>query len=497
VSDKRKMNFLTKETANPSQEHADCLIIPVYENGVFSAAAKQIDDISSQELTNFLKVSDFTGKMATIEVLYNLSNIAAKRVMLVGCGKQDDFDIEPFQRCMVAVGKALKNTTIAQVTSWLGEGLEDQASVVRETVLVLSSSSYTFDHYKSTKEDAEEADVGKAFVEQVTIVTAANDEHLHQSMGIAEGVALARDLANHPANVCTPAYLVDVAEDLSKRFDAVSLDVLGEAEMEELGMGAFVSVSKGSKLEGKLIVLQYNGADKEIPTVALVGKGITFDTGGISLKPGANMDEMKFDMGGAASVLGTVRAVASMQLPINLVAVVAAAENMPSGHASKPGDIVTSMSGKTIEVLNTDAEGRLVLCDALTYVAKYKPAVVIDIATLTGACIVALGHHISGLISNDDALAADIMQAGEMCRDEAWRLPMNAKYTKQLKSEFADLGNIAAGGGGTITAGCFLSEFTKDYTWAHLDIAGTAWKGKAATGRPVPLLTQYLINYSA
>jgi leucyl aminopeptidase len=494
VSDKRKMNFLTKETANPSQEHVDCIIIPVYENGVFSAAAKQIDDTSSQELTNFLMVGDFTGKIATIEVLYNLSNITATRVMLVGCGKQDDFDIENFQRCMVAVGKALKETTITQVTSWLGEALDDQMSVVRETVLVLSSSAYLFEYYKSKKNNDEtESNVS---IEQVTIVTVANDAYLSQSVGIAEGVELARNLANHPANVCTPAYLVDVAEELSNNFDAVSLEVLEETEMEELGMGAFISVSKGSKLGGKLIVLQYNGADKETPAVALVGKGITFDTGGISLKPGANMDEMKFDMGGAASVLGTVQAVASMHLPINLVAVVAAAENMPSGHASKPGDIVTSMSGKTIEVLNTDAEGRLVLCDALTYVAKYNPAVVIDIATLTGACIVALGHHISGLVSNDDSLATDIMQAGEMCRDEAWRLPMNAKYTKQLKSEFADLGNIAAGGGGTITAGCFLAEFTKDYTWAHLDIAGTAWKGKAATGRPVPLLTQYLINYS-
>lgn len=486
------MNFLTTETAIPSQEHVDCLIIPIYKEGIFSAAAREIDNASSQKITNVLKLGDFTGKIGNIEVLYNLSNITTQRVMLVGCGKQDEFDIESFQRCITLVGKNLKKTTITHITSWLGEELNDQTNVVRETVLALTNSQYTFEHYKSKEKEAEE----KIAIERVTIVTSANKASLTQSIGMAEGVELARNLANHPANICTPAYLVDIAEDLKHRFDSISLDVLEEADMEALGMGAFISVSKGSKLDGKLIVLQYNGADKNTQPVALVGKGITFDTGGISLKPGGNMDEMKFDMGGAASVLGTVRAIASMQLPINLVAVVAAAENMPSGHASKPGDIVTSMSGKTIEVLNTDAEGRLVLCDALTYVAKYNPAVVIDIATLTGACIVALGHHISGLISNDDTLATDIMQAGEMCRDEAWRLPMNAKYTKQLKSEFADLGNIAAGGGGTITAGCFLSEFTKDYTWAHLDVAGTAWKGKAATGRPVPLLTQYLINYA-
>lgn len=497
MSNERKMNFLTKETANPSQEPADCVIIPIYEGMVLSAAAKQIDDASSQALTNFLVMADFTAKMSTIEVLYNISGIAAKRIMVVGCGKQEDFAIDSLQKCIKAVGKKLKESSVTQAISWLGEGLDDQISVVRETVLGLTNSYYTFDHYKSKKNDTETE--SKASLEQVTVVatTAANDERLAQSVGMAEGVTFARDLGNHPANVCTPVYLVGVAEELSNTFDNISLDVLDEAEMDQLGMGAFVSVSKGSRLDGKLIVLQYNGADKDTQPVALVGKGITFDTGGISLKPGGNMDEMKFDMGGAASVLGTLRAVASMKLPINLVAVVAAAENMPSGHASKPGDIITSMSGKTIEVLNTDAEGRLVLCDALTYVEKYDPAVVIDIATLTGACIVALGHHISGLISNDDSLATDIMQAGEMCCDEAWRLPMNKKYTKQLKSEFADLANIGAGGAGTITAACFLSEFTKDYTWAHLDIAGTAWKGKAATGRPVPLLTQYLINYSA
>ena len=264
-------------------------------------------------------------------------------------------------------------------------------------------------------------------------------------------------------------------------------------------MGSFLSVSKGSIEPGKMIVLQYNGGNSGDAPLVLVGKGITFDTGGISLKPGAAMDEMKFDMTGAASVLGAMRACVMMQLPINLVCVVAAAENMPGGKASKPGDIVTSMSGLTIEILNTDAEGRLVLCDALTYVERFKPFAVIDVATLTGACITALGHHTSGLLSNNDSLANEVFQAGEQASDAVWRLPMNDKYQDQLKSNFADMANIGGAPGGTITAACFLSRFTANYPWAHLDIAGTAWRSgaaKGATGRPVPLLCQILLNHA-
>ncbi|HIP81239.1 MAG TPA: leucyl aminopeptidase, partial [Leucothrix mucor] len=288
----------------------------------------------------------------------------------------------------------------------------------------------------------------------------------------------------------------EIAKTVADDFPNINLDILEEADMEKLGMGAFLSVSKGSDEPGKMIVLEYKGAkDKSQAPVALVGKGVTFDTGGISLKPGARMDEMKFDMSGAASMLGTLKACAEMKLPINLVVVLAAAENMPSGRATKPGDIVTSMAGKTIEVLNTDAEGRMVLCDALTYVGKYKPAVVIDTATLTGACIVALGHHICAVLSNDDSLASDIIDAGNTINDRAWQLPIGEDYKKQLKSAFADLGNIGGPAAGTITAACFLAEFTKEYKWAHIDIAGTAWTGKDSTGRPVPLLSQYLINY--
>jgi leucyl aminopeptidase len=299
------------------------------------------------------------------------------------------------------------------------------------------------------------------------------------------------------ANVCTPTYLADHAKQLKKLLPALKVTVLGEAQMAKLKMGSLLSVSAGSEQEAKLICMEYKGGKANAKPVVLVGKGITFDTGGISIKPSAGMDEMKFDMCGAASVFGVMRAVAELKLPINVVGVVAAAENMPGSKATKPGDIVTSMSGQTIEVLNTDAEGRLVLCDALTYISKYKPDVVIDIATLTGAVIIALGHHTTGLMSNDDALAGDLYDAGVESSDKCWRLPIWDEYQKQLSSNFADIPNIGGRAAGSITAGCFLSRFATDYKWAHLDIAGVAWKqgaAKGATGRPVPMLMEYLIN---
>jgi leucyl aminopeptidase len=308
---------------------------------------------------------------------------------------------------------------------------------------------------------------------------------------------LTRELVNLPGNICTPAYLAEQAEKLGKAQKKIKVRILDEADLEELGMGAFLSVSKGSRQPAKLIVLEYHGASAKTKPVALIGKGLTFDAGGISLKPPANMDEMKYDMCGGASVIGTVSAVAELALPINLVGLVPASENLPDGNANKPGDIVTSMSGMTIEILNTDAEGRLLLCDALTYAKRYEPAVVIDVATLTGACIVALGRYPSGIMSNDDDLCQALMQAGETSGDRVWRLPLWEEYQELLKSNFADVANIGGPDGGAITAGCFLSRFAKDFKWAHLDIAGTAWKtgaDKGATGRPVPLLAQYLID---
>jgi leucyl aminopeptidase len=437
-----------------------------------------------------LETGDFMGSKRSIEVLYHLSGVKAKRVMLVGCGEKDKFDLDVLHDVMLKVASQLKGMKLEHAAIWLAESIADadQHLAVQQIITTLSGCFYSLDDYKSDKKEE------SIKLAELLIVGMASEQAITQGASIAAGVELAKNMANHPGNVCTPTFLAKNAEKLADQFDSISVEVLEESDMEALGMGAFLSVSKGSRENGKLIIITHRGGDVGDKPVVLVGKGITFDTGGISLKPGAKMDEMKFDMGGAASVLGTMQAIASMKLPMNVVGVVASAENMPSGHATKPGDIVTSMSGKTIEVLNTDAEGRLVLCDALTYVKKFHPDVVIDIATLTGACIVALGHHICGLISNDDELADDLMVAGKDALDQTWRLPYNEKYTKQLKSEFADLGNIGGPAAGTITAGCFLAEFTKDYQWAHLDVAGTAWTGKVATGRPVPLLTQYLIN---
>ena len=494
------MKYLIKEKL-PANFQTDCVIVPVFEVGnervneaELSAPAKEMDKLASGIITGLINTGDFTGGKGSIEVLYNPSGIGAKRVMLVGCGDKDKYELENLHDVMQKVGKNLKGMKLEQAVIWLAEPMakEDQHQAVQQIITTLSACLYSLNDYK-TDNDKDEVTLSELIIAGLTDID--SEQAVAQGVGIATGVELAKNMANQPGNVCTPSYLAENAKKLADQYTPISTEILEEADMEALGMGSFLSVSKGSKEDGKFIIMTYSGAsDMDASPVVLVGKGITFDTGGISLKPGAKMDEMKFDMGGAASVLGTMQAIASMKLPMNVIGVIASAENMPSGHATKPGDIVTAMSGTTIEVLNTDAEGRLVLCDALTYVKRFNPAVVIDIATLTGACIVALGHHICGLISNDDRLATDLMAAGEDSLDQTWRLPYNKKYTKQLKSEFADLGNIGGPAAGTITAGCFLAEFTKDYKWAHLDVAGTAWAGKAATGRPVPLLTQYLIN---
>ena len=331
-------------------------------------------------------------------------------------------------------------------------------------------------------------------------VSSALESALTQAVAIAQGMVLAKDLGNLPGNVCTPTYLAQQAVTLAKTHKSIKTAVLDEKDMQKLGMGSLLSVTRGSAEPAKLITMEYRGTDKKQKPIVLVGKGVTFDSGGISLKPGAEMDEMKYDMCGAASVLGTIQAIAAMGLKLNVVGIIPSCDNMPSGTATKPGDIVTSMSGQTIEILNTDAEGRLILCDALTYAAKFEPDTVIDIATLTGACIIALGHVASGLYSNQDKLAHELLAAGEQTQDRAWHMPLWEEYQPQLDSNFADMQNIGGRAGGSITAACFLSRFTKDYRWAHLDIAGTAWKSgkdKGATGRPVPLLTQYLINRAA
>ena len=358
--------------------------------------------------------------------------------------------------------------------------------------LALTQAGYAFDEYKS-KKDA----ILLQEIELISHNSTLNSQQLTLIHAVQSGQNWARDLANRPANVCFPEYLAEQAQALAAEYpELLKVTVINESQMEELGMHAFLAVSKGSDRPGRVITLEYKMNTEQAPVV-LVGKGVTFDTGGISLKPGAGMDEMKYDMCGAASVLGTMRALCEAKLPIHVVGAIAAAENMPSARATRPGDIVTSMSGQTVEILNTDAEGRLVLCDTLTYIARFKPELVVDIATLTGACVVALGSVLTGLFTPDDALANEIQVAGQSSFDRVWRMPVIEDYQEQLDSPFADIANIGGPKAGAVTAACFLQRFTREYRWAHLDIAGTAWNSgaaKGATGRPVPLLLQFLAN---
>jgi leucyl aminopeptidase len=418
--------------------------------------------------------------------------------MLVGLGKERDFRAKEYREAIRSSIKALAQTSANEAVSYLSElpvkKHEVEWSVEQATVVTLDTL-YRFDRFKSRQDEASRG------LRKLTLAVprrsdlADGEKGLARGLAIGNGMKLAKDLGNLPGNVCTPDYLAEQARELAKNLGAEA-EILARPEIEALGMHSFLSVAKGSLEAPRLIVLKYWGAkDKSEAPLVLVGKGITFDSGGISLKPGESMDEMKYDMCGAASVLGAFQASAEMKLPLNLIAVVPSCENMPSAGALKPGDIITSMSGQTIEVLNTDAEGRLILCDALTYVERFNPGCVVDVATLTGACVVALGHIATGLYSNQDALARELSAAGEEVGDRAWHMPLWEEYQELLKSPFADMANIGGRMGGSVTAACFLSRYAKSYDWAHLDIAGTAWKSgkdKGATGRPVPLLVQFL-----
>ncbi|HMX14495.1 MAG TPA: leucyl aminopeptidase, partial [Thauera aminoaromatica] len=425
--------------------------------------------------------------------------VHAERVLLVSLGKHDEFGDKAYRDALAAAAKAIsagpaKDAVVALADAELSG--RDMAWRLQQAARILADGAYRFDALKSDKKTRKERGAKKLCLLVSCELGAELDTAVLQGHAIASGMALAKDLGNLPGNHCTPTHLAETAESLGKQYK-FDVEVLERDDMEKLGMGSFLSVARGSHQPPKFIVMHYKGGKAKAKPVVLVGKGITFDTGGISLKPAAEMDEMKFDMCGAASVLGTFKAVAQMGLPINLVGLVPTTENMPGGGATKPGDVVTSMSGQTIEVLNTDAEGRLILCDALTYAERFKPECVIDIATLTGACVVALGKIPSGLLANDDELAAEILRRGTESGDRAWQLPLWDEYQELLKSNFADMGNIGGRYAGTITAACFLSRFAKAYKWAHLDIAGTAWvsgDAKGATGRPVPLLSSFLIG---
>ncbi|MBI3937661.1 MAG: leucyl aminopeptidase [Betaproteobacteria bacterium] len=474
-----------------------CTVIGVFEPRKLTEAAAALDRVARGYLTGIVNRGDMEGKSGATLLLHSVPDAPHERVLLVGLGRRNEFGEKQYRTAVAAAIKALAATgspdALMHLTA-LPVAKRDAAWKVAHAVMVAMEAIYRFDRMKSKPQDET-----KCALRRLTLVVEKSglrraEAGLEQGLATAHGMNLARDLGNLPANVCTPGYLAEQAHQLAKRY-RMKIQVLEREDMEKLGMGALLSVARGSTQPPKLIALQYQGADKKVKPVALVGKGITFDTGGISLKPAAEMDEMKFDMCGAASVLGTLKAVGEMRLPFNVVGVIPATENMPGGSATRPGDIVTSMSGQTIEVLNTDAEGRLILCDALTYAERFNPAAVIDIATLTGACVIALGHVATGLFANDDALARELLASGETACDRAWHLPLWDDYQEQLKSNFADFANIGGRPAGSVTAACFLARFTKNHKWAHLDIAGTAWKSgkeKGATGRPVPLLTQFL-----
>jgi len=425
-----------------------------------------------------------------------------ERVLLVGCGKQSDFNDKRYREAVVNAANAMNGSGAKDAVSYLAElNLKGRDTYWKTRHLVESTHSaiFTTGEMKSEKDKTGRHWRGMD-VNTPASEAAAAHKAIGDGMAIAAGVELARTLGNLPANICTPSYLAEQAQKLGKDYNKVKVTVLDEAAMKKLGMGALLSVARGSREPARLISMEYGGGHKSAKPVVLVGKGVTFDSGGISIKPASAMDEMKFDMCGAASVLGVIKVCAELQLPLNVVGVIPTTENLPDGNASKPGDIVTSMSGRTIEVLNTDAEGRLILCDALTYCKKFDPEVVIDIATLTGACVIALGNHAAGLLGNDDELSRLLLAAGEYAGDRAWTLPLWDDYQPQLDSNFADMANVGGREAGTITAACFLSRFAGDYHWAHLDIAGVAWKQgkeKGATGRPVPLLTQFLLDRCA
>ncbi len=485
------------KSGSPEKQRSGCVVVGIFDHRRPSLAAEIIDQASGGYLADILRRGDMDGKPGATLLLHNVPGVLGERVLLVGLGKEREFRDRQYRDAIQAAIRALTDTGIVEATLYLADipvKKRDLSWNIEQAVRVAEETLYRFDSMKSKPEEQK-----KTLRKLVLAVPRRGELGIGESaarrgQAIAAGMKLAKDLGNLPGNVCTPSYLADQARTMAKDM-GIAIQILETPEIEKLGMGSFLSVAKGSDEPPRFIVLEYRGGGKSEKPVVLVGKGITFDSGGISIKPAAEMDEMKYDMCGAASVLGTLRAVAEMKLSINVVGLIPTCENMPNGRANKPGDVVTSMSGQTIEVLNTDAEGRLILCDALTYAEQYEPACVVDIATLTGACVIALGHVASGLLANDDGLARELLHAGEEAYDRAWQLPLWDDYAEQLKSNFADMANIGGRPGGTITAAAFLAKFTKKYDWAHLDIAGTAWKSgkeKGGTGRPVPLLVHFL-----
>jgi leucyl aminopeptidase len=487
------------KSGSPEKQRTACVVVGVFEPRKLSSAAEVVDAAASHYLSDILRRGDMEGKSGSSLLLHAVPGVEADRVLLIGLGKEREFREKEYRAALTTAVRQLNETGGFDGTIYLTElpvRKRDAAWRVRQAAMIAEEALYRFDRLKSKKDEVRRPLRKLTFCVSRRNELALAEQALAQGQAIAAGVELAKDLGNLPGNICTPSHLADQARQLAMEH-GLAVDVLDRGDMEKLGMNTLLSVARGSHEPPKFIVLRHAGATAATKPIVLVGKGITFDSGGISLKPGPEMDEMKYDMCGAASVLGTLKAVALMKLPLNVIGVIPSTENMPGGSATKPGDVITSMSGQTVEILNTDAEGRLILCDALTYVERFDPDCVVDIATLTGACVIALGHVSSGLLANNDGIARELLDAGHEAHDRAWQLPLWDDYQEQLKSNFADMANIGGRPAGTITAACFLARFAEKLCWAHLDIAGTAWrsgKEKGATGRPVPLLSHFLIE---
>ncbi len=479
----------------PESLDTPCLVVGVFTNGVLSDAAAAIDAASGGAIKRRIEGGDFEGKPGTTAVLYDLPGVKAARVLLVGLGVMAEFDARRFHAACLAAGKAVSGMQVASAASWLSALKvpgKDAAWCVRTAALAFDHAAY---RYTATFQAGPASKASK--LQALAQAGEGQEQALAQAAGMAEGVYFARHLGNMPPNICVPAWIADQATEFAKAHDGVDIEVLEREQMQALGMHSLLAVARGSANSPRLIVMKWNGGSDGDKPYAFVGKGVTFDAGGLNIKPTGSMEEMKFDMCGAAGVLGAFVAAVKMKLPLNLVCVVPSVENMTDGNAYRPSDVLNTMSGKTVEVLNTDAEGRLILCDALTYTQRFEPKAIIDAATLTGACVIALGAHATGLMSKHDDLAEELLAAGENTLDRAWRLPLWDDYQKMLESAFADFANIGGRPAGAITAGCFLSRFTEGQRWAHLDIAGTAWESGRkglASGRPVSLLAQWLID---
>jgi len=479
-----------------TQIPADIITLAVNDKNQI-LCGKQIDALTLKHLNNILKLGDLSARTGSTLLVHGATKYS--RVILLRIGVHADLTSKEFFKGIVSVSNELNNINFTKIifpiNQFVNKLLTEQAAT-EYLVRALADQGYIINSLK-TQNKSKPANF-QVYVHTDKPATKGIKQGLKNGQAIAKGVDLTKDLGNLPPNICTPTYLASEAKKIAREYK-MKVTVLEQKQIEKLKMGSFLAVAKGSREAPKFIVLEHKKGPKNKKPIVLVGKGITFDAGGISIKPSPDMDEMKYDMGGAATVLGVMKTVGELSLPLNIIMVVPTCENLPDGKAVKPGDIVKSMSGQTIEVLNTDAEGRLILCDALTYSERFNPEVVIDVATLTGACVIALGHHISAVFSNYDPLADELKTAGEVALDPVWQMPMWDEYQPQLNSNFADMANIGGRAGGSITAACFLSRFAKKYNWAHIDIAGTAWKSgkeKGSTGRPVSLLSQFLMKRS-